>query len=295
MFITHALVGSPTKRLLSSPKSTRRAAIAFGRVLAMVCLSVAVSGCFSRPGFLVRVYPAVVPYADASRSELTSRVTDIERQLASGSVKGGKARELREELLQLQTRLEKGDFQIGDQLIVTVTQVAPQIDTATVRDGLTISLTALPDVSLAGLLRSELQGKVQEHVNRFLVDHRVRTNLLTRIQVLGAVGQPGFYAISPDRTVAEVITLAGGPAQLANLDKVTVRRDARLIVKPGMWKDAVRAGTTVAQLGLQSGDVLEIEMKKQRDIFQIVQVLAFGATALFAVIQLLQFIYREPE
>lgn len=258
-------------------------------------MSTLVSGCFKRPDFLISVDPAVVPLINADRAVLARRVVELEQQIAAGKLKGGALRDANGELAQLRSRLEKGDFQTGDQLIVTVSREQVQVDTATVRDDLNISLRALPDASVAGVLRSELQEKLQAHVDRYLVDHQVRTNILTRIQTLGGVGKPGFYAISPDRPVTELITMAGGPGPLANIDEVTVRRSGRLIVKPSMWRDAIRSGTTVAQLGLQSGDVLEVGAKKQRNALQLIQVVAFASTGLFAMIQLLRLVYQEPE
>ncbi len=264
-------------------------------VVLLLGLSLLTSACFKRPDFLIRVDPAVVPLVNASRAEISNRVAELESQVAAGRLRGNGLRDANRELEQLRTRLEKGDFKTGDQLIVTVSLVEAQVDTATVRDDMAISLRALPDASVAGVLRSELQQKMQAHVNRYLVDHTVRTNILTNVSLLGGVGRPGFYGISPDRPVTELITMAGGPGPLAKLDDVSVRRDGRLIVKPSMWTDAVKSGTTVAQLGLISGDVVEVGMKKERNIFQIVQVVAFASTGIFAFIQLLQFIYREPE
>lgn len=264
--------------------------------LVLLMMLASSSACFKRPDFMIRVDPAVVPLVDASREEIAIRVASLESGLASGDLRGGAARDARVELQRLQKRLARGDFQVGDQMIVTVTRdEIVQEDTATVRDDLVIPMRGLPDASVAGVLRSELQPRLQTHVNRFLVDHRVRTNVLTRLQILGGVARPGFYGITRDRSITEVLALAGGPAPTANLDKVTVRRDGRLIVKPSMWRDAQRSGTTVASLGLQSGDVVEVELRKSRDLFMIVQVVAFGATALFGIISLLRVIYTEQE
>lgn len=258
-------------------------------------LSLFTSACFKRPDFLIRVDPAAVPLFNASRLELSSRVAELEQQVAGGLLKGNDLRDANREIERLRTRLERGDFKTGDQLIVTVSREEVQVDTATVRDDMAISLRALPDASVAGVLRSELQQKMQAHVDRYLVAHTVRTNILTRVQMLGGIAQPGFHGISPDRPITELITMAGGPTPLAQLDEVSVRRDGRLIVKPSMWRDAARAGTTVAQLGLVSGDVVEVGVKTQRDVFQTVRIVAFASTGLFAMIRLLQFIYQEPE
>jgi protein involved in polysaccharide export with SLBB domain len=254
------------------------------------------TGCFlKRPDFMVGVDDATVPLVDAGRTEIVARVTELEQSVSSGSFKGDRLKEANAELASLRNRLQDGDFRVGDQLIVTVTRDQVQVDTATVREGKMVAFAALPDISVNGLLRSEIQSKLQEHVNRFLVDHSVRVNFVTRLQMMGAIARPGFYSISPDRPVSEVIMLAGGPTATSNLEEVTIRRNGRLIVKAKMWRDAVKTGTTVAQLGLQPGDVIEIGERKRANWFQIIQIAAFASTAVFGVIRLLQFIYAEPE
>ncbi len=248
-----------------------------------------------RPDFMIGVDDAQVPLVDAGRAEIAARATELENAVASGSLKGDRLKEANAELANLRNRLQEGDFRIGDQLIVTVTRDQVQVDTATVRDGKLVAFAALPDISVNGLLRSEIQSKMQEHVNRFLVDHTVRVNFVTRLQIMGPIGRPGFYSISPDRPVSEVIMLAGGPTATSNLEEISIRRNGRLIVKPKMWREAVKTGTTVAQLGLQPGDVIEIGERKKRDLFAIVRIIAFASTAAFGIIRLLQFIYAEPE
>jgi protein involved in polysaccharide export with SLBB domain len=195
----------------------------------------------------------------------------------------------------LRDRLASGDFKVGDQVIVTVSQDLVQVDTATIRDGMVVAFAALPDVSVAGLLRSELLPRLQAHVDRFRKEHTVRVNLLTRLQVIGQVARPGYYGISPDRPASEIIMLAGGPSALGRLDRVSIRRNQKLIVKASQWREAVNGGMTVAQLGLQPGDEVEVGGRQQRGLFEITRNLAFVASGVFAFIRILQFIYQEPE
>jgi len=254
------------------------------------------SGCLpSRPDFMIRTERAAVPLVDGTRAEIAARVTELEQGINGGSLKGGALKEGQRDLAVLRARLEGGDFQVGDQLIVTVSRDEVITDTATVREGRVVAFAALPDASLAGLLRSEVQPRLQAHVDRFRKDFSVRVNLLTRLQIAGQIVRPGFYSISPDRPVSEVIMLAGGPTPFSKLDNVTIRRDRRLIVKASQWRDAVKTGTTIAQLGLQPGDVIEIEGKQGIPAFQMIQIGFLAISGTFAIIQLLNFLYAEPE
>jgi protein involved in polysaccharide export with SLBB domain len=269
-------------------------------LLALALVTVSTSGCFlRRPDFMIRTHPREVPLADGSRAQIADRVAELEAQLANGSVRGGERDRAQRELERLRQRLTEGDFQVGDQLVVTISREQVSVDTATVREGLTIGLASqgeLPPVSLAGALRNEAQQRVQSHLDRYLKDFTVRVTLLTRLQVTGGVGRPGYYGVSPDRPVTDILMAAGGPTPLARLDRVTIRRDGQLIVKGSQWRTAVREGTTIAELGLQPGDEIAIEQRGQRmSPWQTAQLILFTISGTFALIQLLTFIYSEDQ
>jgi protein involved in polysaccharide export with SLBB domain len=268
-------------------------------LLALALLTVSSSGCFlRRPEFLIRSYPREVSLPNGTRAQLAERVAALESELAGG-VRGDDRERAQRELSELQARLERGDFQVGDQLVVTVSREQVSVDTATVRAGQVIGLASqgdLPDVPLAGVLRSEVQPRIQAHVDRFLKGHTVRVTLLTRLQVTGGVVRPGFLGVSPDRPVTDILMTAGGPTPLAKLDRVTVRRNGKLIAKASEWRAAVREGTTIAEFGLQPGDEVTVEQQGQKmQAWQIVQIGLFAVSASFALIQLLQFIYAEDQ
>ncbi len=254
------------------------------------------TGCLpKRPDFMIRTEPAAVPLVDGSRAELASRVAELERSTSDGSLRGDALRRARNDLSSLRARLDSGDFQVGDQLIITVTREEVTVDTATVREGKEVSFSALPTVSLAGLLRSEVQPRLQAHVDRYRKEFAVRVNVLTRLQVSGQVARPGFYSISPDRPITELIMLAGGPTPLSKLDDVRITRNRRLIVKPSQWREATRSGTTIAQMGLQTGDEIEIAAKSGITATQIIQIGFLAISGTFAVIQLLSWVYRQDQ
>lgn len=244
---------------------------------------------------MVKTAPAVVPLVDGSRADIAARVAQLEQSTTDGSLRGDALENAQAELARLRTRLDRGDFQVGDQIIVTVTRpdAGGGVDTASVRDGMKISFAALPDASVAGVLQSELQPRLQDHVDLYMKNATVRVNLTIRLQIVGFVARPGFYTISPDRPVSEVLALSGGLQPTAKLDEVTIRRNGQVIVKPQQWQEAVKVGTTVAQLGLRPGDEVEIGGQKPRNWVSILRSLTFIVSGLFAVLRLLQFFYRE--
>jgi protein involved in polysaccharide export with SLBB domain len=235
----------------------------------------------------------------ATRAQLADRVAELERQLATGTRGLDRNRALAE-IAGIRRRLEQGDFPVGTQFVLTLT-TAEQVraDTVSVRDSLLVSIATqvgtLPDASVKGVLRSELNDRLSAHVARYLRNAQVRVNVLTRITISGAVGSPGIYSVSPDRPVGELIMIAGGPALNAKLDEVEISRSGRKVLSSKDSKRALKEGRTLDQLDVQSGDDVRVPAKRRINWSAILQVLAIASTLFFALIQFLQFYYSRQD
>jgi hypothetical protein len=228
----------------------------------------------------------------ASRMELAARVATVEQELASGKHQGSSQNRAKAEIAAIQQRLQQGDFKVGDRFVLTFRQDSVRTDTASVRDSLMVSLLALPEVSLAGVLRSELDDRLNGHVARFFKNASVRSSVLTRIAIRGAVQGPGFYYAAPDRPVSDLVMLAGGPLVTANLDQLEVRRGSVVLLKPKASKRVVKEGRTLEQIDIQSGDEVFIPAKRGRPSSQsIIQVLFVFSSLFFAFLQFVQWYY----
>jgi protein involved in polysaccharide export with SLBB domain len=161
----------------------------------------------------------------------------------------------------IQQRLSEGDFQPGDLIALTVIEESTLTDTFTVRSGRTLQLPNLPEISLKGVLRSELRsfltGKVAEHIRNPQVD----AVALIRVAVLGAVNRPGFYNVPAETPAAEVVMIAGGPSQNTDLKKVEVRRGETVVIPRDAMTTAFAAGTSIDQLNVHGGDQIVIGQK----------------------------------
>ena len=232
----------------------------------------------------------------ATRGELATRASELERQLATGSLRGDKQNRARAELASFQLRLSQGDFKVGDRFVLTFRQDSVRTDTASVRDSLKVSLLALPDLSLGGVLRSELDEKLNAHVSRYLKNASVRSSVLTRIAILGAVRSPGYYYALPDRPITDLVMLASGPADKANLAELEITRGATVTLKSKDSKRAIKDGRTLEQLDVQSGDEIRIPVKRGRPSFQsIAQILFVFSSLLFALLQFVQWYYDRQD
>lgn len=165
----------------------------------------------------------------------------------------------------LRTRLQKGDFQDGDRIIVKVlgtagmTNMMPANDTVTLRAGKLLPLPQMGEVPLDGVLRSELTEKLSAHIGKFLQDSRVRVTPLVRMAVLGQVRVPGYLYTPADALLSDVVMKAGGPLPTADVGNMVIRRDGKIIWNAQDTRTALSDGLTVDRLHLRAGDELYVD------------------------------------
>jgi protein involved in polysaccharide export with SLBB domain len=128
-------------------------------------------------------------------------------------------------------------------------------------------------------------------VGRFLRNAVVRTTLLTRVSVTGAVRTPGFYYAIPDRPINDLLTSAGGPLPEADLNKLRVQRVGRTIVGGKDAKKAVEEGRTLESMDVQSGDTVHIPPKRKINWGMVLQLAFVTMSLLFALLQFAQWYY----
>ena len=162
----------------------------------------------------------------------------------------------------IQTRLDEGDFRIGDRVILSVQGEWPTPDTFPVEAGPGITLPVMGRIDLRGVLRSELEGHMTKELGRFIQNPIVQAESLVRISILGEVGQPGFYTVPATMLVGEALMRAGGPGQNSDLDRLYIERqesgDERRIWEGETLQDAMAQGFTLDQMNLRAGDLIQL-------------------------------------
>ncbi len=158
----------------------------------------------------------------------------------------------------IEHRLEAGDFKPGDRVFLTVRGEQALTDTFTVQNGPNLQLPDQAPLPLHGVLRSELQAKVTEHVSQYLRTPTVFAQALLRIGILGAVVRPGYYNVRADQPLADMLTVAGGLAGDGELKKTSLSRNGAEYWPREEVRRALASGKSLDVLGLQGGDELQV-------------------------------------
>jgi protein involved in polysaccharide export with SLBB domain len=224
-------------------------------------------------------------YAQGVRPAGSSRDLEDRSSLESQAA-NAEAQNRTSEAWLLRSRLQKGDFQDGDRIVVKLLGSVTFHDTITVRAGKMLPLPKMADLPLDGVLRSELNGRLTSHLAKYLRDSNAQATPLLRLAVLGAVRAPGYYYTSADVLLSDVIMKAGGPAPNADIGKTEVRRAGSMIWSPQDTRTALSDGLSLDRLHLRAGDEVYVAEENHVNWPMIVQV---GATVLGLAIALVRF------
>lgn len=201
----------------------------------------------------------VVPAAAVPRREFESRA-ELEAQAAAAE-----SQHRTGEAFLLRSRLQKGDFQDGDRIVVEVegNLLMSKPETLVVRAGKRLELPRMADLQLEGVLRSELTGRITQHLSQYLRDPVVRATPLVRVAILGAVSRPGYYYTAADIPLSDVIMKAGGVSGNADFGKVSVRRANEVIWNTKDTRTAMADGLSIDRLHMRAGDEIQIDEKRR--------------------------------
>lgn len=179
----------------------------------------------------------------------------------------------------LRTRLRDGDFHPGDRITLWVNGEPALSNTFTVRARNVLAIPTLQELSLRGVLRSELRDVLLREIRRFIKDPEIQVTTLVNIAVLGAVGRPGFYAVPPDAPITDVLMTAGGPSANSDFGRSRVVRDGADFADAARVRQFLEANSTLDEIGVQSGDQIIVGERTHR--WQTVSAV-LGVTSLLA-------------
>ncbi|MGH7713269.1 MAG: polysaccharide biosynthesis/export family protein [Gemmatimonadaceae bacterium] len=217
-------------------------------------------------GLLLVAVAFVSARAQSSLGELRRQMTRAELQTALASYEklavSTNDKKVKEHAMgdaaAIRDRLRTGDFYPGDRILVRVLNDTTVSDTFTVKQGRVIDFITIPQLSLSGVLDSELLAHVKQHIAKYIRDPDVTVTPLVRLQLSGGIAQPGWYQFETDQTLSDAIMSVGGPGQNSELSKAVIKRGSQVLVDRGATARALRSGKTIGDLGLRDGDELFI-------------------------------------
>lgn len=200
-----------------------------------------------------------------TRAELEELLQRYEETAAeSGSYSRALREQARAEAELIRSRLAEGDLRIGDRVLLAV-EGQPQLsDTFSVVAGRRLVLPEIGEVEVGGVLRSELQEHMMQAIGRFIRNPAVRARSLIRVEIMGAIGRPGFYMLPSDMLISDALMEAGGPAGDVRLDRVRVERSGEVIWSGDRLREAIVEGRTLDQLSLRAGDTVIVPPASSR-------------------------------
>jgi len=206
--------------------------------------------------------PVDVKKPQATRAELKAALASIQQVISSPGYSKSLRKAKEAEATLVQTRLEEGDFQVGDQIDVAVVNEKDLTNKFTVLQDRTLSFPQLPAISLRGVLRSEVREYLTAEISKYVKNPQVTIQgSYIRLSIIGAVNKPGFYTLPADQLVSDAIMQAGGPNGEPKLDKSVVRRNGKDVVPEGELAKAIQDGASLDQLNLHGGDELVLAAK----------------------------------
>jgi polysaccharide export outer membrane protein len=206
--------------------------------------------------------PVDVRKPQATRAELKAALANLQEVLSSPAYSKSLRKAKEAEAALVQSRLEEGDFQVGDQIDVAVVGEKDLTNKFSVLQDRTLSFPQLPAISLKGVLRSEVREYLTTEIAKYVKNPQVTIQgSYIRLSIVGAVGKPGFYTLPADQLISDAIMTAGGPTGEPKLDKSVVRRNGKDVVPQGELARAVQDGQSLDQLNLHGGDELVLVAK----------------------------------
>lgn len=177
--------------------------------------------------FLLAMLLALAPLADARAQAVpdtvprTAPARDTVRSLEPGDIV--RLRIWREPDL-------SGDFIVDETGVVVFPKIGP--------------------LRVTGASTETLKDTLVRSFQVYLRNLSIDVVLLRRVNVLGAVRNPGLYPVDPTMTLADVIAAAGGATPQGRSDRVELLRDGRTVTA------GLNAGVRMADLRIRSGDQL---------------------------------------
>ncbi|HET9065621.1 MAG TPA: polysaccharide biosynthesis/export family protein [Gemmatimonadales bacterium] len=203
--------------------------------------------------------------AMVTRAELQQSLKELEVVLASDGyspvIKEQKAREA----ATIRRRLAEGDIRPGDVITLAVAGSEGLSGQFTVTTDRTIVPADAGPISVAGLLRSEVEDYLRKEMQKYIRDPLVRAEANIRIAMFGGINRQGYFIVPASALLTDVIMspqAGAGPSGNQKIEDSQILRGDVVILDQEGFKLAIREAKSLDQLNLQAGDEIRIGQKR---------------------------------
>lgn len=246
------------------------------------CTTLALAGALAAP------LSAQEPYDPSglqmTREQLEAALAEYEQAANSPGYSSDLRERAEREAELVRERLEQGDFQVGDRIVLYVRGEPEMSDTLTVEPQQVVMLHEIGAISLQGVLRAELEEHMRTELARYVRDPQVTAESLIRVAILGAVGRPGFFVLPASMLLEDALMAAGGPSGNANLEKINVLRGDEVVWDGEELQQAMIDGRTLDQLNLRAGDQVDVPEERSGSFFSNFRNVLFFVTPIIAIL-----------
>lgn len=151
-----------------------------------------------------------------------------------------------------------------DMLGIAVWKEPDFSSTVPVRPDGKISMPLLGDVEASGKTPTQLAEDLTVKLKKYIDDPRVTVVVTAinskRIYILGEVNHPGTINMSPNMTVLQAISAAGGPTAYANTKKISILRtvQGKQTKFAFNYKEVIKGNDTQQNIQLMAGDTIVV-------------------------------------
>jgi polysaccharide biosynthesis/export protein len=112
----------------------------------------------------------------------------------------------------------------------------------------------------AGALRTQIEAGLARYVTAPAVDVSIKEVVGNRVYVMGKVNRPGMYPFTKNLDVVQALSLAGGTAKFAEIDKIKILRrvEGQQQAFKFRYSDVERGRDLEQNIVLKSGDVIVV-------------------------------------
>jgi protein involved in polysaccharide export with SLBB domain len=122
-----------------------------------------------------------------------------------------------------------------------------------------VQIPGLGVIQAAGLDPTQVQDRLVDALrSRGFRAPEIAVQPLIRVSVLGQVRAPGLYPVEPGVSIIQLLTLAGGPTDEANLKRAQVVRDDRAFT---VDLQSALGGSAAGRVALYSNDVVYVPQR----------------------------------